>query len=190
MGIINNRRVLREWETSKDVSEIYKYIHKNKKMIKQKIKESNYSLDSGNSRLIQPDNLVLILKGIIPNSNLSLTQWKMIVNVAKKDTLDGLIDLNEFFRLMEVTTKKMTSHPSVITKKKMVKSISDLSLYNTNGNKAQMYKTIISGFNDGKKNIINQFQKDLYDIRKINGNFNRKDNTSVFHRTTRMKAIS
>ena len=190
MGIINNRRVLREWETSKDVSEIYKYIHKNKKMIKQKIKESNYSLDSGNSRLIQPDNLVLILKGIIPNSNLSLTQWKMIVNVAKKDTLDGLIDLNEFFRLMEVTTKKMTSHPSVITKKKMVKSISDLSLYNTNGNKAQMYKTIISGFSDGKKNIINQFQKDLYDIRKINGNFNRKDNTSVFHRTTRMKAIS
>ena len=190
MGIINNRRVLREWETSKDVSEIYKYIHKNKKMIKQKIKESNYSLDSGNSRLIQPDNLVLILKGIIPNSNLSLTQWKMIVNVAKKDTLDGLIDLNEFFRLMEVTTKKMTSHPSVITKKKMVKSISDLSLYNTNGNKAQMYKTIISGFNDGKKNIINQFHKDLYDIRKINGNFNRKDNTSVFHRTTRMKAIS
>ena len=118
---MNNRRVLREWETSNDVSEIYKYINKNKKFIQQKIKDSNYSIGSGSTRLIQPDNLVLILKGVIPNNNLSLTQWKMIVNVAKKDTLDGLIDLNEFFRLMEVTTKKMTSHPSIITKKKLPK---------------------------------------------------------------------
>ena len=56
----------------------------------------------------------------------------MIVNVAKKDTLDGLIDLNEFFRLMEVTTKKMTSHPSIITKKKLVKSTS-LSIFRHSG---------------------------------------------------------
>ena len=139
---MNNRRVLREWETSTDVSDIYKYINKNKKMIKQKIKDSNYSIGSGSTRLIQPDNLVLILKGIIPNNNLSLTQWKMIVNVAKKDTLDGLIDLNEFFRLMEVTTKKMTSHPSIITKKKLVKSTSDWSLYSITGTKGPMYKTI------------------------------------------------
>ena len=191
LGLINNRRILREWETSKDVSEIYKYIHKNKKMIKQKIKDSNYSLYSGSTRLIQPDNLVLILKGIIPNNNLSLTQWKMIVNVAKKDTLDGLIDLNEFFRLMEVTTKKMTSHPSIVNPKKMVKSISDWSLYSINGNKFPMYKTIVGGFRNGvKKNVINKFQKNLYDIRKINGNSYQKDNNSEFYKTTRMKAIS
>jgi Ca2+-binding EF-hand superfamily protein len=136
---INNRRILREWETSNDVSEIYKYINKNKKMIQQKIKDSNYTIGTGNTRLINSNNLVLILKGIIPNNNLSLTQWKMIVNVAKKESLNGLIDLNEFFRLMEVTTKKLTSHPSIINKKRLTKSQSDLSLYHIND---AAYKTI------------------------------------------------
>ena len=150
---INNRRKLREWETSNDVSQIYKYINKNKKIIQQKIRDSNFTIGSGDSMLINPDNLVFILKGIIPDNNLSLTQWKMIVNVAKKDTLDGLIDLNEFFNLMEVTTKKMTSHPTV-KKKKMVKSSSDMSIYNTNG---VGYKTSVNGFYyDRRRNSINK----------------------------------
>ena len=187
-NLINNRRVLREWETSTDVSEIYKYINKNKKMIKQKIKESNYSIGTNSTRLIQPDNLVLLLKGIIPNNNLSLTQWKMIVNVAKKDTLDGLIDLNEFFRLMEVTTKKMTSHPSIINKKKLIKSTSDLSVYNFSGIKGPMYKTINGGFGNDKRSILNKVQKDLYDIKKLNDNGFIKNN--MFNKTSRMEAIS
>ena len=190
LGLIKNRRVLREWETSTDVSDIYKYINKNKKMIKQKIKDSNYSIGSGNTRLIQPDNLVLILKGVIPNNTLSLTQWKMIVNVAKKDTLDGLIDLNEFFRLMEVTTKKMTSHPSIINKKKLAKSTSDISMFNMTGMKGPMFKTIVGGFrNDSRRGILNQMQKDLYDIKKIGENANNKEN-NMFNRTARMQAIS
>jgi len=184
---LNNRRVLREWETSGDVSEIYKYINKNKKMIQQKIKESNYTIGSGNTRLIQPDNLVLILKGIIPNNNLSLTQWKMIVNVAKKESLDGLIDLNEFFRLMEVTTKKMISHPAIINKKKLVKSTSDMSIYNTNG---VGYKTIMGGFYyDRKRNSINKEDTfpDYTSILNKNRVFS-KD--KIFNRTTRMQAIA
>ena len=186
---INNRRVLREWETSSDVSDIYKYINKNKKMIKEKIKESNYSIGSGSTRLIQPDNLVFILKGIIPNNNLSLTQWKMIVNVAKKDTLDGLIDLNEFFRLMEVTTKKMTSHPSIINKKKMVKSTSDLNNYYLNGMKGSMFKTFIGGSGNNNKSIFNKMKKDFYDVKKIGENFG-YNHDKMFNRTTRMQAIS
>ena len=185
---INNRRVLREWETSNDVSEIYKYINKNKKFIQQKIKNSNYSLGSGSARLIQPDNLVLILKGIIPNNNLSLTQWKMIVNVAKKDTLDGLIDLDEFFRLMEVTTKKMTSHPS-ITKKKLLKSTSDLSAYNLSGVNGPMFKTISGAFkSNNKKNIFNRMGKDLRYMKKIDNNLNIQN--KPFNRTSMMQAIS
>ena len=189
---INNRRVLREWETSTDVSDIYKYINKNKKIIKQKIKDSNYTIGSGNTRLIQPDNLVFILKGIIPNNNLSLTQWKMIVNVAKKDTLDGLIDLNEFFRLMEVTTKKMTSHPSIINKKKLVKSTSDLSNYYVNGMKGSMFKTFIGNIgnnNNKNKSIFNKMKKDIYDIKKIGENVN-YNHEKMFNRTSRMQAIS
>ena len=159
-------------------------------MIKQKIKDSNYSIGSGNTRLIQPDNLVLILKGVIPNNTLSLTQWKMIVNVAKKDTLDGLIDLNEFFRLMEVTTKKMTSHPSIINKKKLVKSTSDISMFNVTGMKGPMFKTIVGGFrNDNRIYILSKMQKDLYDIKKIGENVNNKESNG-FNRTARMQAIS
>ena len=185
---INNRRVLREWETSNDVSEIYKYINKNKKFIQQKIKDSNYSIGSGSTRLIQPDNLVLILKGVIPNNNLSLTQWKMIVNVAKKDTLDGLIDLNEFFRLMEVTTKKMTSHPSITHKKKLMKSTSDFYTFNLSGNKGPMFKTISGAFKSTKKNIFNKMGKDLYQIKKINTNLNMQN--KIFNKTSLMQAIS
>ena len=183
---LNNRRVLREWETSGDVSEIYKYINKNKKMIQQKIKESNYTIGTGNARLIQPDNLVLILKGIIPNNNLSLTQWKMIVNVAKKESLDGLIDLNEFFRLMEVTTKKMISHPAIINRKKLIKSTSDMSINNTNG---VGYKTIMGGFYyDRRRNSINKDNtfSDYSTLLNKNRVFS-KD--KIFNRTTRMKAI-
>ena len=179
---INNRRVLREWETSSDVSDIYKYINKNKKFIKQKISESNYSISTGSTRLIQPDNLVLILKGIIPNNNLSLTQWKMIVNVAKKDTLDGLIDLNEFFRLMEVTTKKMTSHPSIINQKKIYKYIQDYAI-----DKGDGYKTLANGFRSSHKNILNKIENDLYDIRKIKSNDFTKN--KIFNQTARMQAI-
>ena len=182
---IINRRVLREWETSRDVSEIYKYINKNKKMIQQKIKDSNYTIGSGNTRLIQSNNLVLILKGIIPNNNISLTQWKMIVNVAKKESLNGLIDLNEFFRLMEVTTKKLTSHPSIIHKKRMMKSSSDLSLYN--GNEVG-YKTIMGGgfYNDKKNNNKdNDFSEYINFINK-NRVFSRD---KLFNKTGKIQAI-
>ena len=186
---INNRRVLREWETSNDVSEIYKYINKNKKFIQQKIKQSNYSIGSGSTRLIQPDNLVLILKGVIPNNNLSLTQWKMIVNVAKKDTLDGLIDLNEFFRLMEVTTKKMTSHPSITQKKRLLKSTSDFSGFNLSGTKGPMFKTISGAFKTSNgKNIFNRMDKDLYQMKKVNNNLNNQK--KIFNKTSLMQAIS
>ena len=181
---INNRRKLREWETSVDVSDIYKYISKNKKLIQQKIKESNYTLGTGNNRLINADNLVLILKGIIPDNKLSLTQWKMIVNVAKKDTLDGLIDLNEFFRLMEVTTKKMTSHPIVTNKKKLVKSSSDLSIYNTNG---VGYKTSVNGFYfDRRRNSINK-DNNLFEYSNILNKNRVFSKDKIFNKTARME---
>ena len=181
---INNRRKLREWETSVDVSDIYKYISKNKKIIQQKINESNYTIGSGNNRLINSDNLVLILKGIIPDNKLSLTQWKMIVNVAKKDTLDGLIDLNEFFRLMEVTTKKMTSHPTVTNKKKMIKSSSDLSIFNTNG---VGYKTSINGFYyDRRRNSINK-DTNFFEYSKILDKNRVFSKDKLFNKTARME---
>ena len=124
------------------------------------------------------------MKGIIPDNKLSLTQWKMIVNVAKKDILDGLIDLNEFFRLMEVTTKKMTSHPTVTNKKKMIKSSSDLSIFNTNG---VGYKTSINGFYyDRRRNSINK-DTNFFEYSKILDKNRVFSKDKLFNKTARME---
>ena len=126
------RKILREWETSSDISLIYKIINKNKKIIKQRILNSNYCINNDDTGLIQPDNFVKILKETLPNINLNMTQWKMIVNVAKKETLQGLIDVNEFFRLMELSTKNLVSHPSIHKQPKLTKSLSDYSILKSN----------------------------------------------------------
>ena len=117
--IDHNRKVLREWETSGDVTVIYKFINKNRKLIKQKIKENNYWIGTNGVELVHSGNLISILKDILPNLGISQTQWKMIVNIAQTERVDELIDINEFFRLMEITSKNIISHPIVKKKPKI-----------------------------------------------------------------------
>ena len=111
--IDHNRKVLREWETSGDVTVIYKFINKNRKLIKKRIKESNYLIGTNGVELVHSGNLISILKDILPNLGISQTQWKMIVNIAQIERVDELIDINEFFRLMEITSRNMVSHPLI-----------------------------------------------------------------------------
>ena len=40
--IDHNRKILREWETSGDVTVLYKYFYKNRKFIKEKIKDRRF----------------------------------------------------------------------------------------------------------------------------------------------------
>ena len=111
--IDHNRKVLREWETSGDVTIIYKFLNKNRKLIKKKIKENNYLIGTTGVELVHSGNLISILKDILPDLRISQTQWKMIVNIAQNERVDELIDINEFFRMLEITSKNVVSHPLI-----------------------------------------------------------------------------
>ena len=78
---IHNRIILREWETSGDIMNIYLIIYKNRKLIKDRIFKSNYIFNSGMENYIQADNLLNIIRDLFPNTKLSQTQWKMIVSI-------------------------------------------------------------------------------------------------------------
>ena len=51
---------------------------------------------------------------------MSSTQWKIIVNIGKSKKFESLIDINEFFRLIEITAKNMDSHPSLCLNNKNI----------------------------------------------------------------------
>jgi Ca2+-binding EF-hand superfamily protein len=112
-NIEHNRMVLRDWETSGDISKIYKFINKNRKYIKNKINEMNLMINSKKGNCIHPDNLLKVIKELLPNAAMSTTQWKIIVNIGKSKKFESLIDIDEFFRLIEITAKNMDSHPNI-----------------------------------------------------------------------------
>ena len=112
-NIEHNRMVLRDWETSGDISKIYKFINKNRKYIKNKINEMNLMINSKKGNCIHPDNLLKVIKELLPNAAMSTTQWKIIVNIGKSKKFESLIDIDEFFRLIEITAKNMDRHPNI-----------------------------------------------------------------------------
>ena len=100
-------KILREWETSREIIEIYKLIARNKKLIRDKVKL--FTVGS-NVMLINANNLIDILKNVLGKLRLSLTQWKMIVSLGDKDK-SGLIDFDAFIKIVEATSKMERSHP-------------------------------------------------------------------------------
>ena len=111
--IENNRKALREWETSGDIAAIYKFLFKNRKEIKKMINEKNYLIKLNEVDFIHTKNFIDILKDIFPKKKLSQTQWKIIVNIAQTERIDDLINLKDFFKLIEFSARNMISHPSV-----------------------------------------------------------------------------
>ena len=99
---IKNRKILREWESSSDVKDIYKIILKHKKIIKKHLKKT-YFMET-NEMLVQSDNLVTILKEFLPEMKLSNTQWKMLVMIGKSNDYN-LIDVDLFFVMIEALAK-------------------------------------------------------------------------------------
>ena len=99
--------ILREWETSNDIIEIYKLISKNRKLIKDKVKL--FTLNN-ESMLIKADNMIEVLKSVLNKIRLSQTQWKMIVSIGDKDK-SGVVNFNTFLSVVETTSKMATSHP-------------------------------------------------------------------------------
>ena len=100
-------KILREWETSREIIEIYKLIARNKKLIRDKVRL--FTVGS-NVMLINASNLIDILKNVLGKLRLSQTQWKMIVSLGDKDK-SGLIDFDAFIKIVEATSKMERSHP-------------------------------------------------------------------------------
>ncbi len=100
-------KVLREWETSRDIIEVYKLIARNKKLIRDKVKL--FTVGS-NVMLILDTNLIDILKNVLGKIRLSQTQWKMIVALGVKDK-SRMIDFDAFIKVIEATSKMERSHP-------------------------------------------------------------------------------
>ena len=103
---------LREWETSNDISNIYKMIARNKKAIKDKVKlfTMGRSGVNGNGMVILSDNLVDILKNVLGKIRLSNTQWKMLVAIGDRDK-SGMIDFDMFMNVVDTSSKMERSHP-------------------------------------------------------------------------------
>ena len=192
--ISHNRKILRDWETSGDISYLYKFINKNRKLIKERIKKCNFILTGDGVQLIHSENLISILKDIIPGLQLSRTQWKMIVNVAQNERTDELININDFFKLLEITSKNMASHPTVKKKVKMSNKINDYSGFNSN---KVGYKTMYNGFYyDGRSNSINKDFKNFKELSKNYGNpnfyalpYTTTNRGRSSYKTSRMSAI-
>jgi Ca2+-binding EF-hand superfamily protein len=107
-------KVLREWETSKDIADIHNMIYRNKKILKDKMKNFSFAKEAGNM-FIKADNFVNILKEVLFKLKLSNTQWRMIVNVADKEK-SGMIDIDMFFGVINASGLQVRKIPQSITK--------------------------------------------------------------------------
>lgn len=101
----NVLKELREWENSKEVSNIYALINRNRKLIREKAK--NYII---NKNIINSENLISVLEIVVTGVRMSKTQWKMLVAIADRER-NGLIDFELFLNLANNSSKLVASHP-------------------------------------------------------------------------------
>ena len=101
--------LLRQWETSNDIIEIFKMISKNRKIIRDKVKI--FAVDP-TSMLIKEDDLIYVLKEILGRIRLSQTQWKMIVSIGDVDK-SKIIDFNTFINVVDSSAKVGLKHPVI-----------------------------------------------------------------------------
>ena len=103
---------LREWECSNNLEKIYNEINRNRKLLKDYAKM--YMISDGSGRnIIQINNLIEVLKKILPRTELSRTQWKMMVRIADKQGT-GMVDLDEFLKIMEQSARQMNQQPRFV----------------------------------------------------------------------------
>lgn len=96
---------LREWENSKEVSNIYALVNRNRKIVREQAK--NYII---NKNIINAENLITILETSLPGCKMSKTQWKILVSIADRER-NGLIDFELFLTLANNSSKLVSSHP-------------------------------------------------------------------------------
>ena len=103
---------LREWECSNNLEKIYTEINRNRKLLKDYAKM--YMITDGNGKsIIQINNLIEVLKKILPRTKLSRTQWKMMVRIADKQGT-GMVDLEEFLKITEQSARVLNQQPRFV----------------------------------------------------------------------------
>ena len=101
--------ILRQWETSNELIEVFKLISKNRKIIKDKVKI--FALDP-NAMLIKENDMIYVLKDVLGKVKLSQTQWKMIVSIGDSNK-SKIIDFKTFIDVVESTAKIGQKHPVI-----------------------------------------------------------------------------
>jgi Ca2+-binding EF-hand superfamily protein len=103
---------LREWECSNNLEKIYNEINRNRKLLKDYAKM--YMITDGTGKnIIQINNLIEVLKKILPRTQLSRTQWKMMVRIADKQGI-GMVDLDMFLKIVEQSARNMNQQPRFV----------------------------------------------------------------------------
>ena len=103
-------KILREWENSKDITNIYLLITRNRKTIKDKVNQ--VLIGQGKKVQVHSDNLIAVLKDCVQDIKMSNTQWKILVSIADKEK-NSFIDFDLFMRLIENSAKQYSSHPKI-----------------------------------------------------------------------------
>ena len=104
--IKNAKSELRMWENSDDITRKYMLIFKNRKLIKNKLVDNNFIINKFGKKYVTSDTLIYVIKKMFPNIKLSNIQWKMITNIGKNEGNNDLINISDFFKLVEINAKK------------------------------------------------------------------------------------
>ena len=159
-NIKNYKNELRKWENSDDITQKYLLIYKNRKLIKNKLSDSNLIIYKGGKQYTSSDNLIYAIQKILPNCKLSGIQWKMIANLGKSSSCEELLCISEFFRLIEISTRKSNNFQTSRSNSGFNKifygsfdyannSLKDITTFKKNKN-AFGNRAIIGAFSHGK----------------------------------------
>jgi len=100
---------LKKWEMTNNIFEIYKLIARNNKLIKEKVKEHSIT---GECTIIHADNLIKVLKEVLPRVYLSHTQWRMIASLGEEVSL-GLVNYDKFIKIIKLSSRLSKSHMKI-----------------------------------------------------------------------------
>lgn len=98
---------IRSFENSKEISDIYYIISRNKRQIKEECKK--YFIRQGGNVVIESDILVNVLTKMFPGK-LDGFKWKLIISVGDKNR-NNLIDIEYLFNQLGFSNKLNISHP-------------------------------------------------------------------------------
>ena len=132
---------LRLWENSDDITQKYMLIYKNRKQIKNKLSDNNFIINKYGKQYVASDTLIYVIKKMFPNCKLSHIQWKMITDIGKNENTDNLVNISDFFKLIEISAKKNNN-------------VNNFKLYSSNNEFNKIYYGKFDTINNNNRNNL------------------------------------